>query len=149
MFSNQNSSAAVYVGGPSRHAIAEFVDFYSRHKKAMRAIEDAIAVNSGAKAAYEPTISGFAGALARHIGSGRDEEKDGAQLRASMLIVQLERFCFVRMARGGWNLDRERTISSITDIWWREIRARFYRAPIRKTFINLRSPASSGVPSTT
>jgi hypothetical protein len=25
------------------------------------------------------------------------------------------------IVRGGWDLDRKRTISSISDIWWREI----------------------------
>ena len=61
--------------------------------------------------------------LARHLGRGRDEEKDDAQLRATLLIVQQERFCFMWIVSGGCNLDRERTISRIMDIWWREIRA--------------------------
>lgn len=106
-----------------RDTIPEFVGFYTRHKKVMRAIEDAIAVDREVKAVYQPTTSCFAEGLARHLGRGRDEEKDDARLRATMLIVQLERFCFMWIVRGDWNLDRERTISSITDIWWREIRA--------------------------
>ena len=52
-----------------------------------------------------------------------DEEHEDARLRATLLIVQLERFCFMWIVRGGWSLDRERTISSIAGIWWREIRA--------------------------
>jgi hypothetical protein len=123
MLSSQGSSAASYVGGLSRHAIAEFADFCTRHKKAMRAIEDAIAVDREVETVCQPTVSRFTEGLAGHLGRGRDEEKDDAQLRATLIIVQLERFCFMWIVRGGWNLDRERTISSITDIWWREIRA--------------------------
>ncbi len=110
MLSNQSSSAAVYVGGPSRHAIAEFVAFYTRHKKATSAIKDAIAVDRGVEAVCQPTISRFAEGLARHLGRGRDEEKDDAQLRTTLMIVQLERFCFMWIMRDGWNLDRGRTI---------------------------------------
>ncbi len=106
-----------------RDTIAEIVDFYTRHKKAMRAIEDAIAVNREVEAVYQPTISRFAEGLARHFGRGRDAMEDDARLRATVLLVQLERFCFMWLVRGGWNLDRDWTISSITDIWWREIRA--------------------------
>lgn len=108
------------VSRESLHAtITEFVEFYTRHGRAMRAIEDAIAVDREVEAVYQPTISRFAEGLAKHIGHGNSD----AQLRATLLIVQLERFCFMWIVRGGWNLDREQTISSITDIWWREIRA--------------------------
>lgn len=103
--------------------ISEFVEFYTRHRKAMRAIEDAIAVDREVEAVYQPTISRFAEGLAKHLGRGGNGKGDNAQLRATLLIVQLERFCFMWLVRGGWNLDREQTISSITDIWWREIRA--------------------------
>lgn len=106
-----------------RDTIAEFVEFYARHRKAMRAIEDAIAVDREAEAVYQPTISRFAEGLARHMAPEGDQGREDARLRATLLIVQLERFCFMWIVRGGWNLDRERTISSITDIWWREIRA--------------------------
>lgn len=106
-----------------RDTIVTFVDFYTRHRKAMRAIEDAIAVDREAEALYQPTISRFAEGLAKHMDRERDEEREDAKLRATLLIVQLERFCFMWIVRGGWNLDRERTLSSITDIWWREIRA--------------------------
>lgn len=103
--------------------IAEFVEFYTRHRMAMRAIEDAIAIDREVEATYQPTIARFAEGLVKHIDHGRDEEHGDARLRATLLIVQLERFCFMWIVRGGWNLDRERTISSITDMWWREIRA--------------------------
>ncbi len=103
--------------------ITEFVEFYTRHGRAMRAIEDAIAVDREVEAVYQPTISRFAEGLAKHLRRGSDEQGDNAQLRATLLIVQLERFCFMWIVRGGWSLDREQTISSITDIWWREIRA--------------------------
>lgn len=106
-----------------RHTIAEFVEFYTRHRKAMRAIEDAIAVDREAEAVYQPTISRFAEGLAKHIAPEGDGDQEDARLRATLLIVQLERFCFMWIVRGGWNLDRERTISSITDIWWREFSA--------------------------
>lgn len=106
-----------------RDTIAEFVNFYARHGRAMRAIEDAIAVDREAEAVYQPTISRFAQGLAKHMDYEGDEEHEDARLRATLLIVQLERFCFMWIVRGGWNLDRGRTISSITDIWWREIRA--------------------------
>ncbi|MDP9457021.1 MAG: hypothetical protein M3Q60_14875 [Actinomycetota bacterium] len=89
----------------------------------MRAIEDAIAVDREVEAVCQPTVSRFTEGPARHLGRGRDEEKDDAQLRATLIIIQLERFCFMWIVRGGWNLNRDRTISSITDIWWREIRA--------------------------
>lgn len=103
--------------------IAEFVDFYIQHRTAMRTIEDAIAIDRGVEAVYQPGVSRLAEGLARHLGSGPDGERDYARLRASLLIVQLERFCFMWIVRGGWDLDREQTISSIADIWWREIRA--------------------------
>ncbi len=97
-------------------AIAELVDFYLRHKNAMRAIEDAIAVDREVEAVCQPTVSRFTEGPARHLGRGRDEEKDDAQLRATLIIIELERLCFRWIVRGGWNLDRDRTISSITDI---------------------------------
>ncbi len=106
-----------------RHTIVEFVEFYTRHRKAMRAIEDAIAVDREAEAVYQPTISRFAEGLTKHMVLGGHANKEDARLRATLLIVQLERFCFMWIVRGGWNLDRERTISSITDIWWREFSA--------------------------
>lgn len=101
--------------------IAEFVDFYGRHRMAMRAIEDAIAIDREVEAVYQPGISRLAEGLAKHLGSGQGEDRDNAQLRATLLIVQLERFCFMWIVRGGWDLDREHTISSIADIWWREV----------------------------
>ena len=106
-----------------RDTIAEFVEFYARHSKAMRAIEDAIATDREVEAVYQPTISRLAEGLAKHMDPEANEEHEDARLRATLLIVQLERFCFMWIVRGGWDLDRERTISSITDIWWREIRA--------------------------
>lgn len=121
MLSSQGFSAALCVEGPSRHTIAEFAHFCTQHKKAMRVIEDAIAVDREVEAVCQPTGSRFAEGLARHLGRGRDEEKDDAQLRATLLIVQLERFCFTQIVHGGWNLDRDRTISSITGIGWRDI----------------------------
>lgn len=103
--------------------IAEFVDFYSQHRMAMRAIEDAIAIDRDVEAVYQPAVQRLAEGLASHLGAGQDDKRDDTQLRATLLIVQLERFCFMWIVRGGWDLDREHTISSITDIWWREIRA--------------------------
>jgi hypothetical protein len=70
-------------------AIAEFVDFYTRHKNAMRAIEDAIAVDLEVETVCQPTVSRFTEGLASHLCRGRDEEKDDAQLRATLMIVQL------------------------------------------------------------
>lgn len=101
--------------------IAEFVDFYARHSMYMRAIEDAIAIDREVEALYQPGVSRLAEGLARHLGPGRDDEQDNAQLRATLLVVQLERLCFMWLVRGGWDLDREHTISSIADIWWREV----------------------------
>lgn len=103
--------------------IAEFVDFYARHRMAMRAIEDAIAIDHDVEAVYQPAVQRLAEGLARHLGSGQEGKHNDAQLRATLLIVQLERFCFMWIVRGGWDLDHDQTISSITDIWWREIRA--------------------------
>ncbi len=77
-------------------AIAKLVDFYLRHKNAMRAIEDAIAVDLEVEAVCQPTVSRFADRLVtRRLGRGRDEEKDDARLRTTLLIVQLKRFCFM------------------------------------------------------
>ena len=71
----------------------------------------------------QPTISRSAEGLAKHVDRERGEGHDDAKLRATLLLVQFERFCSVWVVRGGWNLDRERTVSCITDMWWREIRA--------------------------
>jgi AcrR family transcriptional regulator len=113
---------------PTREQVAEWlgevVAMYDDQRRYFLAVEQAVAVESELTEGYYRQVETYIDDAAAAL----HEEPAEARLHAMLLWVQLSRFCFLWRVRG-MELDEQRTMALLTDIWHDALTARIPKAP--------------------
>ncbi|MCW2850021.1 MAG: TetR family transcriptional regulator [Marmoricola sp.] len=95
-------------------------DFYTGNRAHLLAIHQAIAVEAALADRFNARIDEVETSLTQRIRAARQVDEDEAHLRASLLVMQHERFCHFWLLRE-IPFDRELATRVLRELWWSEV----------------------------
>jgi len=92
------------------------ITFWDGHAAEALVVSQAVAIEPALAADALRSVQRCADQLRPHLERLPGGATPAAQLRCSLLVMQLERFCTLRSTRG-WDIDREAVLTALTDLW--------------------------------
>jgi AcrR family transcriptional regulator len=109
--------ASGYTWQEMRAWVTQTVTFWDRNRALVKAVGEAVAVEPDLAEAFVDSVERTVDVMTNYLESWSGADRAAARLRATLLILQLERFCFFWKVQG---VDVKRTLAldAITDMWW-------------------------------
>jgi AcrR family transcriptional regulator len=97
--------------------MVDIIDFWSRNLKVIGVFNQALAVEPDMADQYMAWIHESVHTLAAHLERWGGFDPEDARLRASMVTLQIERFCYIWLVRRQ-PFGRDESIAALTDALW-------------------------------
>jgi AcrR family transcriptional regulator len=104
-----------------RRWLEQWLDFYRRHKVLLEVVIQALAVEPDLAREYFDLMNGRIRGMTGYVSHYDGEEREAAQLRIALLIVQLERFSYLWLAREMFSYQADDVLDLWSDTWWRTL----------------------------
>lgn len=110
-------------GAPLRQWLDSAIGFFERHRDVLRIADEATAIDPGLAELSTPALlDRCAEAMPNYLGRWTGPEREQAQLRLEMLILQISMFCRL-WVEGRWPVKRDVVLDVLLDLWTHGLRA--------------------------
>jgi AcrR family transcriptional regulator len=107
--------------GPTRESLAAWLsdtfDWYRTNRALIRANYQAAELEADHSGIHQEDFNRLVDAMSGPIARWHDLAPEQARLRAMLLAVQHQRFCYLWIVQG-WRFDEETVLNAMTDLWW-------------------------------
>lgn len=111
--------AALVDGGHDalRASLSNTLTWYAQHGRLLASVREAVATEPQVRDQPDGTFARFADEMSGYLALVLPEQRESAHLRLQMLIIQLDQMAFRLIVRRIRDIDRERLLDELTDIW--------------------------------
>ncbi|MFD1517663.1 TetR/AcrR family transcriptional regulator [Pseudonocardia yunnanensis] len=110
-------------GEPLRQWLDTAIGFFERHRDVLRFAAEAISIDPGLEdLSASKILDRCAEAMPRYLGRWTGTDREQAQLRLELLILQLSTFCRL-WVDGHWPVKRDVMLDVLLDLWTHGLRA--------------------------
>jgi AcrR family transcriptional regulator len=97
--------------------VTQTVTFWDRNRALVKAVGEAVAVEPDLAEELVGAVERIVDVMTNYLESWSGVDRDAARLRATLLILQLDRFCFFWKVQGV-EVKRNLALDALTDMWW-------------------------------
>jgi AcrR family transcriptional regulator len=117
IYRSLDTVAKGYTWGEMRTWVGQTVTFWERNRALTKAVAEAVAVEPDLAEEFVCSVDRTVDVMTNYLASWSGVDREGARLRATLLILQLERFCFFWKVQGV-EIKRNLALDALTDMWW-------------------------------
>jgi len=100
-----------------RDALGSTLDWWAQHGRLLTSVREAVATEPQAREQSDGTFARFADEMTGYLGRVDPAQRESAHLRLQLLLIQLDQLAFRLIVRRFRDIDRERLLDELADIW--------------------------------